>query len=305
MKIIFVGLPYFAKKIVSDLNEFAPQYSFSFYNTYYSKIQQIKFVTELPFADLVISMNGVSDKSGSLDLVLKMRKKLWLQWQGTDVLLAVERYKNNTIDKKYIDYAVNFTDAPWMQEELKLIKIRCELLPFKWLNIPLLSKKFSELSAYSYLPKGKENFYGWKTIFHLAEKNPEILFYIVGTNGDRLQKINNVKFLGWISEKEMCELRDKTPICLRLPQHDGYSLTVIEALSCGNEVIWTMPHEQCHLLKNIGDAEMIFKKVIDNFRERNLLRNENNILFVKNNFSREEVLGNFISKIEEIATKRA
>lgn len=303
MKVIIVGLPYFAKKIIRDLSEFAPQHTYRFYNTYYSKWHQVKFAAMLPFADIVISMNGVSDKSGSLDLVLKMRKKLWLQWQGTDVLLAVERSKNNTIDKKYIDYAVNYTDATWMKDELKSIKIECELLQFKWLNIPILSKKYTELSAYSYLPKGKENFYGWKIIFHLAERNPDIPFYIAGTNGDGLQITNNIIFLGWIPEKEMCELRDKTPICLRLPQHDGYSLTVIEALSCGNEVIWTMPHEQCHLLKNIKDTEMIFEKVVDNLRKRNLLRNENNILFVKNNFSREEVLGNFLKIIKKVVSK--
>lgn len=304
MKILIVGLPYFGKKITNDLNEFATNHSFTFYDTYYSKIQQIKFAAALPFADLVISMNGVSDKSGSLDLVLKMKKKLWLQWQGTDVLLAVERSKNNTIEKKYIDYAVNFTDATWIKDELKSIKIQCESLFFKWLNIhPVLSKKFSELSAYSYLPNGRENFYGWKTISHLAEKNPKISFYIAGTNGEGLSKRDNVKFLGWISEKQMSELQKKTPVCMRLPQHDGYSLTVIEALSCGNEVIWTMPHEQCHHLKDIEAADIIFKKVIDNFRERDLWRNENNIFFVKNNFSREKVLEIFVKTIEEIAGK--
>ena len=89
MKFIFNGLPYFGKKLVNDLNDFAPQNSFSFFDTYSSKVEQIKFASSLPFSNLVISMNGVSEKSGSLDLVLKLKKRLLMQWQGTDVLIAL------------------------------------------------------------------------------------------------------------------------------------------------------------------------------------------------------------------------
>lgn len=303
MKIFFVGLPFFGKKLVHDLNRFGSKHSFTFYDTYYSKAQQLKFAAALPFADLVISMNGVSDKSGSLDLVLKMKKKLWLQWQGSDVLLALESTKNNTIKRKYIDYATHFTDAPWMRDELRQIGISCELIHFKWVGETKLTDKFKDVSAYSYLPSGNETFYGWKTISLLAEKNPAINFYIAGSKGDGLGKFANVTFLGWISEFQMKELRERTPICLRLPQHDGYSFTTIEALSCGSEVIWTMPHLQCHFLKAGSNPDDLFKTVVEKLRAGNLARNLLNIQFVKNNFSYEKVMEALIKKIEEIGGK--
>ena len=125
-------------------------------------------------------------------------------------------------------------------------------------------------------------------------------FYIVGTLGEGLQKTKNIKFLGWISKEEMIELRNKSAICLRLPQHDGYSLTVIEALSYGHEVIWTIPHEQCYFIRNVEHAELIFKDVVNNIKNRNLLRNKNNIQFAKSNFSQKIIMSNFIKKIEEV-----
>ena len=77
MNIVVNGLPYFSKKLVDDLQAFAPQHRFRFYDTYNSKFEQLKFGLALRKADLVIPMNGVSDPSGSMDLAVKMKKKIY------------------------------------------------------------------------------------------------------------------------------------------------------------------------------------------------------------------------------------
>lgn len=303
MRISFVGLPYFGKKLAKDLEENFPMHSFSFYNTYYSKLDQIKFIATLPFADLVISMNGVSSESGSLNFVLKMKKKLWLQWQGTDVLLALERSKSNTIFTKYIKYATNYTDAPWLADELNSVGIDTDIISFKWLNISHSFASFPKLGVYSYVPKGKEVFYGWEIIFELAHRNPHIPFYIAGTDGEGLTSLENIKFLGWINKEEMNKMQASTPIFLRLPAHDGYSLTVLEALLQGSEVIWSSEHEKCHFLHDIEQAETVFKEVIAIVEKRHLNRNIDNINFVNEHFSKQKILNDFLKKIEEVVTK--
>jgi glycosyltransferase involved in cell wall biosynthesis len=301
MRILFVGLPHFGKKVVKDLRSFAPEHSFSFYDTYYSRAARIKFALNLPFADLVISMNGASDRSGSLDMVLGMKKKLWLQWQGTDVLLALERSGNSNINRKYIDYGYNFTDAPWLRDELQTAGIECELAGFKWLRGKELPPAFSEVSVYSYLSRGREDFYGWEIIRRLAEKNPEIPFYIAGTDGRGLEASPNVQFKGWLPSSEMQVLQENTPVYLRLPRHDGYSLTVLEALSCGSEVIWSMQHEKCNFLPSSGNAEILFSRVLQKLHAGNLARNGDNMEYTRSSFSEEKVLGRLLLKIEEIA----
>jgi glycosyltransferase involved in cell wall biosynthesis len=303
MKILFVGLPYFGKKLAYDLNKFAPEHHFSFYDTYTSKIEQLKFASFLPFADLVVTLNGVSDKSGSLDLTIKLRKKILMHWQGTDVLFAMERSQKKNLNRKYIDYSENYTDAIWIKNELNSIKINCEILEYKWIETHHVPIKFESISAYSYLAEGKEDFYGWNIVSRLANKNPKIDFYIVGTNGKNFEHRKNVHFMGWVSKDKMTELRTKIPIFLRFPKHDGYSLSVLEALSCGNEVIWSMPHQQCHYATNFLEAENAFNLSINNLKIRELKPNESNIAFVKDNLSKEKILGNFLSKLKKIAEK--
>ena len=95
--IIIVGLPLFAKKMAKDLGETDRSKIFLACDTYYSLKDKILFFFILPFSSMVISFNGVSDKSGTLEWVLRWKKKLIFQWMGTDALLAMERFKNGYI----------------------------------------------------------------------------------------------------------------------------------------------------------------------------------------------------------------
>jgi len=280
------------------LQGFAPQHRFRFYDTYNSKIEQLKFAWALRKADVLISINGVSDRSGSMDLALKMNKKIWFNWVGTDVLLAVERYKNGSIYREYIDRAVHSTDAPWLQAELKSAKIEAKIVHSKWLDIQSNLSDFPRLQVYSYVAANREDFYGWKTIQQLALANPEIPFIIAGSDGTHLNLIPpNVQFKGWLNTQEMTELRNASPIFIRLAEHDGFSLSVLEALAAGCEVIWKYPFENCHHLKEV---EVDFIKVVNLVKERNFTRNKENIAYIAKNFQKEVILNNFIQELEKI-----
>jgi monofunctional biosynthetic peptidoglycan transglycosylase len=104
MLVLINGLPLFSKQLAENLGHFDSNSNYVFCDTYNSKLHQLKFLALLPFADVVISMNGVTDNSGSLNAVLKLKKPLIMQWQGTDSLLAVERNKSGAIKRDYIDY---------------------------------------------------------------------------------------------------------------------------------------------------------------------------------------------------------
>jgi len=134
MLVLINGLPHFSKKIAKDLNEFDSDNKYVFYNTYESKWAQLKFIIALPFCGAVISFNGASDQSSSLDWVIKFKKKLIMQWHGTDVKLAVERKTSNTINRKYIDYAKHLASAPWFIDELKEIIPAITYSPFGYVE---------------------------------------------------------------------------------------------------------------------------------------------------------------------------
>ncbi|MFM7016734.1 MAG: hypothetical protein ACKOX3_10450, partial [Bacteroidota bacterium] len=180
MLVLINGLPLFSKRLARELKQFDVSSTYIFCDTYNSKIQQLKFLALLPFADVVISMNGVTDNSGSLNAVLKLNKKLIMQWQGTDSLLAMERFKNGTIKRDYIDKSTHFVDSPWLHTELISIGLNPEYVSFKSAVVKEVVKKYSSLSAMTYIADKRQAFYGIHQFKALAENNPDIEFKLFG-----------------------------------------------------------------------------------------------------------------------------
>lgn len=300
MKILINGLPYFSDRLAKDLNSLNTGHSFWFLDTYNSKLAKLKFALQIIQADGMISMNGVSDQSGSLDLAIRRGKKIWMQWQGTDVLLALKRAEDGTINRKYIEHSIHFTDAPWLADELKSIGIDAEIIQYKWLPQIETTSKFQQLAAYSYLAQNREEFYGFQGIKKLAINHPDVPFYIVGSDGNDLNDIpKNVIFKGWVDNEEMKKYQREIPIFIRITEHDGFSLSVLEAFAFGAEVIWSQPHGLVHYnSSNLFDEafENAYQKILEN----ELTPNLNNINYIKDNFQKLDVLNKLIKKMEYV-----
>jgi len=299
MKVIINGLPLFSSRLAADLRSVAPNDTIRFHDTYNSNAARLKFALDIRNADVFISMNGVSDRSGSLDLVLKKHVPMMMLWMGTDVSLALDRNLLGNINLSYIEYARHFTDSPLLQAELKSIGINAEMLHFKWIKtITAQNQAFNALSAYTYFAQGKDIFYGWNQVRELAEVFPEISFKIVGSNGLGVQDIPlNVRFLGWINSEEMTRLRNETPIFIRLPEHDGFSMSVLEAMGAGCEVIWNQELQGCHLYNSISPIDQ-FASILEALKLRNLTKNTENIQYIASNFEKQQILQNFLQTIK-------
>ena len=88
MRVLINGLPLFAERLARQLKKYDSNSSFIFLDTYNSKWAQLKFFLLVPFSDCVISMNGVSDNSGSLNLVLKWKKKACTSMDGNRCFIS-------------------------------------------------------------------------------------------------------------------------------------------------------------------------------------------------------------------------
>jgi len=299
MKVIVVGLPLFSKRFVEDINQFSNTKELVFIDTYSSKFELLKFLILLPFVDGVLSINGVTDNSGTLNYVLRWKKKLWMQWVGTDVLLASERFAKDELLRKYIDYAYNVTDAKWLKEELAQANIEADENSYKFLDRPTVNlKKYDSIKVLSYVAKNRENFYGLNHIVKLAESNPEITFNIVGTDSYHEKLPSNIILHGWVSHEEMYKMMSEHAIFIRLTDHDGYSASVIESMSLGCEVIASHPFENAYVPneENLIDK---FQFVIEKIRDRGLLPNaENSNLYLKK-FHKETVLKDLYHQLKK------
>jgi glycosyltransferase involved in cell wall biosynthesis len=236
-----------------------------------------------------------------MDRVIEYDVPLIMYWHGTDVMIAKQRFDSGSINNKYTVHAHHFTDAEWLQKELLEIGISTELLPFKYVEDVSEVHKYEKISVLTYLAKGKEQFYGLNEIQKLAENFPEVEFTVAGSDGKGINYPKNIQFLGWRSANEMKRLRFNHAIFIRLTEHDGNSLSVLEALASGQEVIWNYPGENCNYVQEISEIEDTFKEVIYKIELRGMISSSQNIDFVKKNHSKETILTNFKNTILRFA----
>jgi glycosyltransferase involved in cell wall biosynthesis len=134
----------------------------------------------------------------------------------------------------------------------------------------------------------------------LAINHPDVPFYIVGSNGNDLNDIpKNVIFKGWVDHQEMKKYQREIPIFIRLTEHDGFSLSVLEAFAFGAEVIWTQPHELVHHISS-NLFEVAFENAHQKILENEFKPNLNNINYIKDNFQKLDVLNKLIKKMENV-----
>jgi glycosyltransferase involved in cell wall biosynthesis len=303
MRVLINGLPLFAKRFCAELQKYDPDSTYTFLDTYNSKWAQVLFYLYVRFSDCVISMNGVTDNSGSLNLVLKHKKKLILQWQGTDALLAMERFKNKTIDRKYIDFGFNFVDSEWLMSEVKSVNAAVEYLHFKSVEVKSNESIYKDISVVSYVAANRQEFYGMKQISEMAKAFPTINFHVYGLTESDFPITPNVHLYGWVKPEEFAERLKATPIFLRLTEHDGFSVSVIEALSYGCEVIMSLPFDLTHQACDSNEAIEKINKLIPIIEKRGMKPNYEMIEIVKLRYNPETIAKNYIQKLKEIVQK--
>lgn len=198
-----------------------------------------------------------------------LRKKTICHWIGTDVLTANETLRDKIWAKAvsfFVD--VNLVGAPWLGEELKALNIRSFFVPLASdiadFNQEKLPSFPSVPAVLSYVPDEKANFYGLDIILKLAKELPEVKFMVVSGKGKGISFVpKNLIFLGW--QENMREVYSQCNVFLRIPLHDGLSLSVLDALLLGRQVVWTNNFPHCYYTKrNYGDIKSTLQKALSN-----------------------------------------
>ena len=298
MFVLVNGLPLFGKNLVKDLNEFDERNRYIFLNTYYSKIDKFLFFILLPFSGLVISFNGVSDFSGALNWAMNWKKKILMQWQGSDVMLAKERFYNGTILMDYINSSTHVTDFDYLKNELEEIGVKSKILSFKHLTTNKLNINYDKISILSYVGKNNEGLYGIDLIIEAAKVLVDIEFNIIGTNAINYDNLPENLFIhGWKEHSEVIDLMKINPIFLRMTKHDGNALSVYEALSLGCEVIWTYPSEFTNRANNSSELINQILELKNKIEERKMSPNFQKSAQVLKSFDKKVVISNYVKFI--------
>lgn len=298
MNVLIIGLPLFTQRLVDQLNATHDGNKYKRFDTYYKKWDKLRFAYYLQNADLVYSINGAICESGAFDRVLKQGKKLVMHWVGTDVITAKKNFENGKINQDYIDKATHFCEVGWIQEELKEIGIEAKILNFiSFTGQDHVSAFPDRFSALTYISSGREEFYGIKEIYALAEAMPEIQINVAGIDSyGKMSKPGNVNLLGWVDD--MSKRVDESVVCIRLAEHDGLSGFVLEALSQARQVIYRFDFNYCINAKNSEELVAAVTDLKNQFDANTLQLNTRGAEFIKKDFNREFILSNLAAEFE-------
>ncbi len=216
------------------------------------------------------------------------RKKNICHWIGTDVfeILNDENLKKKfNLINKFIDINVAVTEN--LIFELKTLGIDSKLMPIVSnlddINVVPFSKNFS---VFTYIPENRLEFYNYDVILELIKNNPDVKFFVIANSGKGLHKYDNVEYVKWCND--VIKYYYQSTVILRIPKHDGLSLTVLEALSCGRQVIWNFPFPYCHY--SPPDFNSI-QNILDELKKNPLLNVEGS-RYVKEKFSLSKIVKN-------------
>ncbi len=202
--------------------------------------------------------------------------KIIIHWVGSDVTYIKQRLNSklpqqiiyNLLWKSLIAKKTKngnlhqFTVASWLQDEMAQIGITTHVMPLssihKQLGHYVTSETIPQGDFLSYVPQRRFEFYGGNLIYKLARMIPDKTFTMVHSDLDSIgiDSIRNcppnLKLLPKITDDAMISLYRSHKCYLRLTKHDGLSLSVLEALYHGLQVLWTCdyPHVKAVDLTN-------------------------------------------------------
>lgn len=304
LKITIIGLPLFGERLAQTLQEYDPENSYCYLNTYYNRWDKVKAFFRIPKSDVVFSINGSILTSGVFDRTLKSKVPLVMNWVGTDVLLAQEAKQKGTFRSDYLSYAHHFCEVNWIREELSAIGIEAGIMNFasfeKQFDLRMPSSK--KLTILTYIPSVRSDFYGIEDFLKAARELPEIDFLIAGTEAKEYMPLPpNVKALGWV--KNMDEVYNKAHVTVRIPEHDGLSTFILESLARGKQVIYKYAFDHCVAVQK-ADLVQKLKEFQLEFESGNWKLNEAGADFIRSEFNREKILKELTAKLYEIANKK-
>jgi len=110
-----------------------------------------------------------------------------------------------------------------------------------------------EKTVLTYIPEGKEDFYGYDFILEAASAFSGHKFIVLGNSGTDLAKKENIHFKGWVDNVD--GFIDECFVYIRNTKHDGLPNMVLKSLLKGRHVLYSQNfmHTNKITLNNLAD----------------------------------------------------
>lgn len=298
-KAVVVGFEYPSRYLVRLMGRYArnwrcetfPQTRFGLMRTLWS----------LRTADALISFGGPGPNAALALAAHQHRVPLVVIWAGTDVLEAASNPYALEVSKR--DTSADLAVAPWLADELRGIGVPATFQPVISAPAPPEPAPFPDrFTVLCYLPAPRRRFYGEDRMYAIAHAIPRARFLVVGSGGRNPKAPPNVEFLGQVTHSD--PVIDASCVLLRMPEHDGQSMMVLEAMGRGRHVIWNYAVPGVRLARTGDEALMTLYELLDLHDRRRLGMNEAGYSYVKEHCAPQRVAADFEACLDRLIPVR-
>ena len=296
MKIAIIGNSYFGNILTEQLNKYDTNNEYLFYNTSENKIDKIKFFFNLPFIHTVYSVSASISEGGALQMAMRFRKKIVQHFIGSDVLTAVEDFKNSRVNNELVEASKFLCEVDWIKSELADISIEAGVASIAIYDKEIKPKEFEKFTVLTYMSQGKEKFYGMEDYIKLAKAFKDVEFRIAGITSYGEVLPENIKLLGWVNMDD--EFQANT-CYIRNAKHDGLAFSILEALGYGRIVLYNYNFPHAYYFESSDELIRKVSELKEDFESGKLGVNYEAIEYIKTQYSKEKVLGNLVKILTE------
>lgn len=293
------GLPYFGRMMADELsgNGWHCRYVASAGRNPVAWVATAKLVAS---ADLIYLVGGQIERWSRPDwLVRVVRKPVVMHWVGSDVTFALAAARGARASLRLLQRPVHWTEAPWTSAELRPLGINASVVPLTSARLSSRPQPLPEsFTVLAYLPDARPSFYGRELVLRLAAALHDVRFLVAGARGVGWEATPNVEFLGW--QRDMEPVYARSSVLLRLPEHDGLSFMVLEALAAGRYVIWNHSQEGAFEAHDEPEASTLIQRLRNNHNAGSLTLNEAGIRTVRERYAPERVRADILNRFEAI-----
>jgi hypothetical protein len=296
---VVVGFDYHAKYLARVLNEHSKRWRLRAFPS--SRRGVLGALWALRRCDVLISFGGPSPSVVLAEAAHAAGIPVLVVWAGSDVTIAAQNPFDLAVTKRhgYDNVAV----APWLVDELNEIGIKAKTLAVGAVKtvdkISPLPKVFRVLT---YLPEPRREFYGAKRVYDLARRLPGARFTVLGPGNADHNAPDNVTFAGHVHD--VPARIDASTVLLRLTDHDGASVLVLETLARGRHVVWTHGYPGVRVANDADQAFAVLSDLYEKHRQGTLEPNFTGLTFVQQHFSPEDVANKFEAHLNSLVDAR-
>jgi hypothetical protein len=300
-RVVIGGLPYFGSMLASLLAEEGWQISY-IPSAGLRPSAWVSTAAAIGRADLVYLVGGQVERWSRPDWLARLsRVPIVMHWLGSDVTYALAAARNGRASNRLINRPTHWAEVDWTAKEIEPLGITADCVALTSTGLDFTAAPLPDaFSVLTYLPEARPGFYGQDVVVDLARALPEVQFLVAGSTGVSLPAAENFEPLGWVPR--MAAAYARSTVLLRLPEHDGLSFMVLEALAAGRYVIWNHPLHGVIEVRSGEEALAQIRQLLDAHRAGRLAPNLTGRMFVQTTLSpeavRAEILGRFASIIE-------